>query len=869
MEENNAPQQAAAEQPTRTLESDIQLFTENLPYWAQFISQKILSGESIDDEIYDQAYQLLLEDAGLEEKSADREDISISCSANGGDFKENLTLSKVSEVEGINALVAGQAIEFGKNLTIIYGANGSGKSGYIRLLNNVFITKGEKKILSNVHIDHPLDKKAVFSFQGDSNFELEYPKDCDDPAFKQFSVFDEKAVHAHLNNKNQFEFRPAGLMYFAELSEAYKEIEERLNAAIQDHSAIHNLEGLFDGESEIKNIINQLSSKTKVEHFDLYRPFTNEDKASRKTLEEQKAALVALKKDKEIEDLRQQKKFLADLKAGIVKANRFFTAEQLTKAQLGVANAVEKAKLAAQNSIVQFQSEKISAIGSKEWRDFILATDQFAKLQHPQGAPYPTPDDVCLLCHQPLSEEARKLISAYWTFIKSKAEQDSADAKKELENALKAVKDLNLDLLADTTVLYKWLSDKKPDALAAILADLSKLQDAKMALAAQIENRNTSLLMGFQANLELIDELDLDIDQQIKVLEESDVTKEIDALSQKIVLINHKEKLDDHFGKIEKAIVDAQWVSTASKGKTSINKRDVTNKEKELSGIYFNQAYIDHFNAECVALHGNFGISITHSGSSGTSYRQLNLKGKQPTEVLSEGEQKVISLADFLSETILSGINKGMVFDDPVTSLDEGRKAQIAARLVSESDKRQVIVFTHDLVFVSQLIGICKDHGKEHVCHWIEQREGKPGYISLKNSPSYEKEYKTAEKPRNFYHLAKKDDCPAAMREMYIQQGFTALRTCYETLVVFGFFNGVVQRFIERVSLDSMDKVFIDQDLKKEMMESFGLCCRYMEGHSHSDQYAYKKPNLEDLDAEIKRYDEIRMKINTFKKTVA
>ena len=58
----------------------------------------------------------------------------------------------------------------------------------------------------------------------------------------------------------------------------------------------------------------------------------------------------------------------------------------------------------------------------------------------------------------------------------------------------------------------------------------------------------------------------------------------------------------------------------------------------------------------------------------------MRLKGRNPNAVLSDGEQKVIAIADFLSEMQLSEINKGIIFDDPVTSLDEKRKSEIAAR---------------------------------------------------------------------------------------------------------------------------------------------------------------------------------------------
>ena len=54
----------------------------------------------------------------------------------------------------------------------------------------------------------------------------------------------------------------------------------------------------------------------------------------------------------------------------------------------------------------------------------------------------------------------------------------------------------------------------------------------------------------------------------------------------------------------------------------------------------------------------------------------MKLKGKNPNLVLSEGEQKIIALADFIAEMQLSEVNKGIILDDPVTSLDEKKKVR-------------------------------------------------------------------------------------------------------------------------------------------------------------------------------------------------
>ena len=72
-------------------------------------------------------------------------------------------------------------------------------------------------------------------------------------------------------------------------------------------------------------------------------------------------------------------------------------------------------------------------------------------------------------------------------------------------------------------------------------------------------------------------------------------------------------------------------------------------------------------------------------------------------QFLSEGEQKAVALADFFAELSMQSERVPAVFDDPATSFDHERKELIAKRIALEAEKRQVIVFTHDLMFASYL----------------------------------------------------------------------------------------------------------------------------------------------------------------------
>ncbi|MBK6509643.1 MAG: AAA family ATPase [Haliea sp.] len=104
-----------------------------------------------------------------------------------------------------------------------------------------------------------------------------------------------------------------------------------------------------------------------------------------------------------------------------------------------------------------------------------------------------------------------------------------------------------------------------------------------------------------------------------------------------------------------------------------------------------------------------------------TKLKERNVRGKMfhqllldlPTtnridEILSEGEQRAIALGSFFAELALANHKCAIIFDDPVSSLDHKRRGRVAKRMLREAKTRQVIVFTHDVVFLEQLRTECK-----------------------------------------------------------------------------------------------------------------------------------------------------------------
>jgi wobble nucleotide-excising tRNase len=101
----------------------------------------------------------------------------------------------------------------------------------------------------------------------------------------------------------------------------------------------------------------------------------------------------------------------------------------------------------------------------------------------------------------------------------------------------------------------------------------------------------------------------------------------------------------------------------------------------------------------------------------GHVYHQISLtkasKNVKTSDILSEGEFRIVSLAAFLADTEGRGSKTPFIFDDPISSLDHVYEDAAALRLIELSKSRQVIVFTHRLSLVGYLRKYAEKRGVE------------------------------------------------------------------------------------------------------------------------------------------------------------
>src|SRR5690606_7777869 len=102
---------------------------------------------------------------------------------------------------------------------------------------------------------------------------------------------------------------------------------------------------------------------------------------------------------------------------------------------------------------------------------------------------------------------------------------------------------------------------------------------------------------------------------------------------------------------IEKRVADAKWASRATIVKNNLTGvlRSLTEAAKEASEELLNKDFGQRFEEECRRLRAPT-VTLNFPGRQGQVTRRKLVASYKPTDVLSEGEQKALALADFLAE---------------------------------------------------------------------------------------------------------------------------------------------------------------------------------------------------------------------------
>ena len=115
-----------------------------LKYWEQLVLHKIMSGANLDDQAYKDLLQNLYIDFKLIPDPGNRPAMNFDAFKKKADqaVSSQIQICEIKNFQNVNALVPEQSLPIGPGLTVVFGANGTGKSGYSRVLGCAGFMRG-------------------------------------------------------------------------------------------------------------------------------------------------------------------------------------------------------------------------------------------------------------------------------------------------------------------------------------------------------------------------------------------------------------------------------------------------------------------------------------------------------------------------------------------------------------------------------------------------------------------------------------------------------------------------------------------------------------------------------------------------------
>jgi len=615
-----------------------------------------------------------------------------------------------------------------------------------------------------------------------------------------------------------------------------------------------------------------LGPDTNLAELEQLAILSEEEKIQRSELAIQIANFELDKTKIHIERLNQQIRALEIFSMQWEQAQTELSAAHVREAKQAVQNHIVFRDTAASVGADQFVNIHLRGIGTPVWKQFVEAASKLAEVEAGIGKPYPQVGDFCLFCHQPLSETAVHLIFNMWEYLRDQAQQVFATSTLLLDTKLKSMEQIAIFKPGyDATLPYQVIGEHDQELLVRIKSIMDRYRlrfdRLKSDLTSITSTSTDETLEDCSQNLEhLLAKIRITLAQ----LEANNQENEIRQLETQKRELDHRSMLVLLYPTIKNHVENQRWARDAQKVGGST--RHITLKHNELFKELVTDEYLKIFAQTLISMGRPLKVKIDTLGKKGQTLKQIVLEAAEdakdiarPEKVLSEGEKRAVALADYLTEVELDTTSNGIILDDPVTSLDLEWRETIANMLVQKADKRQVVIFTHDLPFLYFLKKKAEDFNKPISSHWIKRgnTDGKPGYVYLDNSPALERDYRKPTKAKELYERAK--DAPAGEQESILHDGFGALRTCYEAFIIFDMFEEVVMRFSERISFGRLKEIRWDGNLTTEVIESCERLSTLIEGHLHSDTFGAIKPKPETLLNEIQHFEALRLRLKQLK----
>lgn len=820
--------------------------------WVRMLVGEILSSrEELSRDALDAVFNLYMAEKNLVDEApatVDRLGLDEGADRQTAEF----VIDGLSGVRGVNALVENQKVEFNGGLTILFGENGSGKTGYTRILKRLGAVRTAERILPNVH-DPPAagtKPEATLNYTvGGERKTLNWTGEEGVSPFTYVSIFDSPAVRLHVDDDLSYIYTPGDLALFPRVTAGINQIRARLEEALEKRRPESNpFLSHFTRGTPVYTMIETLGGATDLDALKQLATVREAEETQVKTLATQVAALQGETVAAQLTVARSRRALNEGL-AEVGEAILAFDAEAYNQA-VGNATAADTEYAKLRQDLVA--SVGLEGDGEEAWQDFVLMGEEYRK--HLEDHGYPQDGDACLYCRQPLEQAAAQLLRRYQDFANDASRKRAQDSRGIAATLCRDLAGSARAGLAESLAEARTDGDgdSARDDAAHMLTELAARQEAferaEPVSWGEIRTRAEKVKKEAETRRQAAEEL-----MATLTTKESERAEELRRKSAEQDSLKDRIDLKRRLPTIATHVEDAQWAQRADQ----LCKRfrgllkSLTDTAKVASEDLLNSDFETRFKAECKALRAP-DVGLEFPGREGKAARRKTVSASyRPSEILSEGEQKVIALADFLAEASLRLTPAPLVLDDPVSSLDYKRINEVAARVTELAEHRQVIVFTHNIWFAIELLS--RFESKREKCSYfsVTDEAGK-GVITPGTHPRWDTIKQTRGKINDT--IASAGTSEGETREALIERGYSLIRTWCEVAVESELLAGVTQRYAPNVGMTKLPQIKGDhlQTAIGVILPTFEKACRVMEGHSQPLETLAIRPTLDDLERDWK-----------------
>jgi hypothetical protein len=830
--------------------AEILEWSEGRPAWQRDALRRIFSAASLSPADFDELTDLCKGAHGLSPSRAARmlseEHLAIS-----GQALAPVRLVSVTHHRGVNALAPDQTVAMGEHLTVVYGENAAGKSGYARILKRACRSRSTEEILGNVLTESaPLKAQATIRFF-DGSKETSHLWTVDAPLATQLgavSVFDAHSAPIYLRDKTDVAFRPFGLDVFDRLSIACAEVRKRLEGEQRTLAGGAAPLPVLPEGTKSASIVGSLTALTKVDDLRALARLSQPEQLRLAELRERQRDILAANPRQRASDLSLKADRIARLRQQIAALG-----ETLGEKGLGVLREAGEALKVSRSALERLRrtaltDDLLPGTGQEAWRSMWDAALAFSRAT-PGDAGIMT-DGRCPLCQQAIGTDALERLSHFAEYAASSAQAEVRKTESTYQEHVARVTQ-SVTSRADFEIPLAELSSDNADLAARVQAVLEDAERAKRdVVAAETQGIIPSvrgMVDNVGADLTAFEAALRDRAKQLRTAAPTLAANDTAELRE----LEGRELLGRHLDVVEAEIERKKQLAAYTLCVDDTATQMITRKSTELTKRLVTDHLRGRFQEELASLEfTHLSIEIRAAGGTkGSLFHQLAFSSApsvQVTNVLSEGESRTLSLAAFLTELSTAASKSAIIFDDPVSSLDHIWRERIARRLAAEAVTRQVIVFTHDLLFLRLLMSEADRRGIE--CkHQYVRRNQDVGLCSpdlpwiamgvTKRIGVLRNRWQQAEKA---WRMGPSPEYERDAREIY-----GLLRESWEQGVSEVLLNDVVERY--RPSIETT-KVRLLHDITEQdcraLEEGMSECSRWIRGHDAppADGTPFPKP---------------------------